>query len=83
MLKNEHILIYIEKLSTPVSVVEKTQINTKTFTTRTKSTQDKKNFCKKIFTKTFVCVIMKITLTIQTIRDRKPTSIKLLKRLAD
>ena len=33
MLKNEHILIYIEKLSTPVSVVEKTFIfKTKTFT---------------------------------------------------
>lgn len=73
MLKNEHILIYIEKLSTPVSVVEKTFIfKTKTFTTRTKSTQDKKNFCKRLFTKTFVCVIMKITLTIQTIRDRNP-----------
>lgn len=66
MLKNEHILLYIEKLSTPVSVVEKTYRIQKLSYTFTK------NFCKKIFTKTFVCVIMKITLTIQTIRDRNP-----------
>lgn len=66
MAKNEHILLYMKKLSTPVSVVEKTYRIQKLSYTFTKT------FVKRLFTKTFVCVIMKITLTIQTIRDRNP-----------